>query len=196
MPSGAQTPDGITFSCSNLFKTLSPIFSFTMGLTGHTPSSSPWGSLGAYEDPPAPALARIPLPGIHRLPSGVIMRAGPSICRKRHVCSIPIIRKNILADSAMRRMRTVPFLKEKCGSCKPGRISIFHFPLRRHPLLCCAYHLEIGKKEFRAIVRAEEHGDFSRRYLFEIYDAQFHFCLIPFLLQRETLFRKSAAPFA
>ena len=36
MPSGAQTPDGITFSCSNLFKTLSPIFSFTMGLTGHT----------------------------------------------------------------------------------------------------------------------------------------------------------------
>ena len=39
MPSGAQTPDGITFSCSNLFKTLSPIFSFTMGLTGHTPES-------------------------------------------------------------------------------------------------------------------------------------------------------------
>ena len=39
MPSGAQTPDGITFSCSNLFKTLSPIFSFTMGLTGHTRKS-------------------------------------------------------------------------------------------------------------------------------------------------------------
>ena len=40
MPSGAQTPDGITFSCSNLFKTLSPIFSFTMGLTGHTPAKA------------------------------------------------------------------------------------------------------------------------------------------------------------
>ena len=34
MPSDSQPPDGITFSCSNLFKTLSPIFSFTMGLAG------------------------------------------------------------------------------------------------------------------------------------------------------------------
>ena len=38
LPSGGQLPDGIT-PFLTLFKALSPIFSFTMGLTGHTPSS-------------------------------------------------------------------------------------------------------------------------------------------------------------